>query len=117
VKKLFVIAILAIVLLVGGCQTLKDAFCNNRVIIENSVTAAQNMIVSIQTTFGSFIPPEYMAVISAANVVITMGNNYLTTVTCPTAAQVAEVQGQQTTMASKAQVAAKLTTIQMKRQP
>ena len=107
-KKILAL-IVVLVLAVGGRATIKDAFCNNRVLIENSIAAAQNMITSIQTTFGSYIPPEYQAVITGANVVITLGNSYLNTVDCPTDAQVAQVQDQQTGMQSQAKMAAKMT--------
>jgi len=107
-KKLLVL-IVVLAMAIGGCATIKDAFCNNRVIIEKSIATAQNMITAIQTTFGNYIPPEYMAVITAANVVINLGNSYLDTVTCPTDAQVAQVQEQQAGMQTQAKMAAKMT--------
>lgn len=110
--KKILLVVLAIVL-IGGCATLKDFFCSNRVTIEQYVATAQATITSIQTSFPGVIPPEYMAAIAAANAVITLGNNYLATMTCPDAAAVAAVQVEQTRMNEKVGIAARMTTIQM----
>jgi hypothetical protein len=67
-------------------------FCANRATIENYMSAANTTIADLQAQYGSVLPPAAMAIMTAAQLVISEGEAILNAVTCPTAAQVAIVQ-------------------------
>ncbi|MGA8573994.1 MAG: hypothetical protein ACLP7A_07990 [Desulfobaccales bacterium] len=75
-----------------GCAGIENFLCSNRVTIENDVTAAQAAIAAVQAEFGSVIPVEGQAIIAAANLVISTGENILNNEVCPTAAEVQSVE-------------------------
>ena len=102
-KKLLVLMsmILVLTMAVGGCATVKNWVCSNRVTIENYITAAQATINTIMAEFPGVIPPAAQAVIAAANLVIDAGTRLLDNNFCPTAADVQTVAALQTDMRGK----------------
>ncbi|MGB7913628.1 MAG: hypothetical protein WCF59_15540 [Desulfobaccales bacterium] len=85
------IGLLAVFFL-SGCAGIENFLCNNRVTIENDITAAQAAIAAVQAEYGSLIPVEGQAIIAAANLVISTGENILDNEVCPTDAEVQSVQ-------------------------
>jgi len=79
-------------LLLTGCAAIEKFLCNNRVTIENDISAAQAAIAAVQAEYGSLIPAPAQAIIEAANAVITTGENILNNEICPTDADVQTVQ-------------------------
>ncbi|MGC2433428.1 MAG: hypothetical protein WA433_06575 [Desulfobaccales bacterium] len=75
-----------------GCAGIENFLCNNRVTIENDITSAQAAIAAVQAEYGSLIPVEGQAIIAAANLVISTGENILDNEVCPTDAEVQSVQ-------------------------
>ena len=111
-KKL--LAVLAIVALVGGCATMKDWVCNNRVIIENAITAANSTITSIEITFPGVIPLPYQAAIDAARAIVASGEKMLADNLCPSDADVAIIQAKQITVQTQLKLGARLMRMQGK---
>jgi uncharacterized 2Fe-2S/4Fe-4S cluster protein (DUF4445 family) len=83
---------LAVSLLLTGCAAIEKFLCNNRVTIENDITAAQSAIAAVQAEYGSVIPAEAQLIVTAANAVITTGENILNNEVCPTDTDVQTVQ-------------------------
>jgi uncharacterized 2Fe-2S/4Fe-4S cluster protein (DUF4445 family) len=83
---------LVAVLLLTGCAAIEKFLCNNRTTIENDISAAQAAIAAVEAEYGSVIPAPAQAIITAANAVITTGENILNNEICPTDADVQTVQ-------------------------
>jgi hypothetical protein len=83
---------LAVSLLFTGCAAVENFLCSNRVAIEGDVSAAQAAIAAVQAEYGSVIPPEAQAIITAANAVIATGETILNNEICPSDADVQTVQ-------------------------
>jgi hypothetical protein len=106
-KKL-IVCLMVVGLLLAGCCTdptgatqtksfsncadiAKGWVCANRATIESYMADAQSTITAIQAEFPNLIPAEYQIVIVAAQAVISMGQNTLAAINCPTDAQTAAV--------------------------
>ena len=113
-KKILVLSIMALAL--AGCCTnpanpsdttksvsncidiAKGWVCANRATIENYMAAAQTTLTTITTEFGSVIPVQYLPIVAAAQAAISIGENTLANVNCPTDQQTAAVASASATL-------------------
>ncbi|MGO9622354.1 MAG: hypothetical protein ACLPT6_13240 [Desulfobaccales bacterium] len=89
---------LVVGLLLSGCAAIEKFLCNNRVTIENDISAAQAAIAAVQAEYGAVIPAEAQLIVTAANAVIATGENILNNEVCPTDADVTTVQNAAATL-------------------